>query len=335
MVVFGAVAYGAKKFFTANSFYEYGHYRGDSVAEIAADKPKFQGVAYCARCHVQELTQWASGIHNSTDVGKIVRCEICHGPAGARDVRGPFQHVATGPQHPENIKLAVPTDSRKLCTLCHERMTGRPLAQRQIVVAEHAGTQQCTVCHNPHSPLLNLAPAAPIGAPGDAAAAESKAAECAGCHGAGGVSAGLPGPSLAGQNEAYLVGALKAYANGARTNPMMSAAAGGLSEQDTGNLATYYAGQKCDSTLTADQQAESATRAAAATCAACHGANGRSSNRAWPNLVGMSKDYLVSALKAYKEGARKNPMMEGIAKTLSDAEIDNAAAFYSTASCKS
>ena len=126
LVVFGAVGYGAKRFFTADSFYQYEHYRGASVAEIASDKPMYKGVAYCASCHVQQLTEWSNGIHNSTDVGKIVRCEVCHGPGAKRDfqdVRSSFVHAATGTDHPTDLKLAVPTDTRKLCTLCHERLT--------------------------------------------------------------------------------------------------------------------------------------------------------------------------------------------------------------------
>jgi cytochrome c553 len=334
LVVFGVLAYGAKSFFTVDSFYEYGHYRGSSVANIASDKPKYKGVAYCAACHVPQLTEWSNGIHNSTDVGKIVRCEVCHGSGGARDVRGMFEHVATGPDHPKNLKLAVPTDTRKLCTLCHERMTGRPLQQRQIVVAEHAGTQQCTVCHNPHSPMLDLVPATTVAFPGDSAAGKSKAAACAGCHGAVGVGVNLPGPSLAGQSEAYFVDALKAYGTGVRNSPMMSAAARGLSDDDAANLASYYAGLKCESALTADRQATATGRATASKCTACHGADGRSSNRAWPNLVGLSKDYLANALKFYKDGSRKNGMMAGIVKNLSTAEIESVAAYYANASCK-
>jgi hypothetical protein len=156
MVGFAVLAYGAKQFFTADSFYRYEHYRGNSVADIASDKPKYKGIAYCASCHAEQLAAWSNGVHNRPDIGKVVRCEVCHGAAGERDVRGMFENSSTGPEHPKNLKLIVPTDSRQLCTLCHERMTGRPLQQRQIVVAEHAGTQQCTVCHNPHSPRLNL-----------------------------------------------------------------------------------------------------------------------------------------------------------------------------------
>ena len=138
LVGFVVLAYGAKKFFTVDSFFQYGHYRGDSVAEIASDKPKYKGTAYCAPCHVEQLAAWSNGIHNSADVGKVVKCEVCHGPGGARDVGDVFRASATGPDHPQTMKMVVPADSRKLCTFCHERLTGRPLQQRQIVVADHA-----------------------------------------------------------------------------------------------------------------------------------------------------------------------------------------------------
>src|SRR3974390_2662785 len=160
IIGFAVLAYGAKQFFTVKSFYQYGHYRGDSVADIASDKPKFKGVAYCASCHEKQSAEWTGGVHNNSDMGKIVKCEVCHGAGGERDSRGLYQASATGPDHPKDLKLVVPSDTRRLCTLCHERLTGRPLEQRQIVVAEHAGTQQCILCHNPHSPRLGLTAAA-------------------------------------------------------------------------------------------------------------------------------------------------------------------------------
>ena len=57
-------------------------------------------------------------------------------------------------------------------------------------------------------------------------------------------------------------------------------------------------------------------------------------NRSWPNLAGLSKDYLTDALKAYKDGARNNAMMAGIVKDLSDADADSVAAYFAGASCK-
>lgn len=334
LVVSAAVVYAAKHFLTVDTFYQYGHYRGGSVAEIASDKPKYQGTAYCKSCHAEQFAAWSEGIHNSPDAGKIVKCETCHGPAGGRDDLGMFVHASTGPVHPDNLKLAVPTDTRKLCTLCHEKMAGRPAQQPQIVVAEHAGTQQCAVCHDPHSPLLNLVAAASAAPQGDAAAGEAKAADCIGCHGPGGVSAAPTVPTLAGQKAAYLVEAFNAYETGARDDPMMGAFAKMASDEDAANLAAYYSGSKCESALTADKQAASPGQAAAAQCVACHGADGVSANPAWPNLVGQSKDFVVNALAAYKSGARKNSMMAGIAKSLSDADVDAVAAYYAGAGCK-
>jgi cytochrome c553 len=329
MLVFGAVGYAAKVFFTVDSFYEFGHYRGKSVAEIASDKPKYKGPASCESCHAERFSEWSKGVHNKVDIGKVVICEVCHGAAGERDVRGMFEHLATGLDHPDKLKLVVPTDTRKLCTLCHEKLTGRPIQQPQIVVADHAGTQQCTVCHNPHSPRLNLVSTAPAQG-GDAVAGKIKAAACAGCHGPEGKSVNLPGPSLAGQNAAYFIDSLKTYGTGARDNPMMSAVAGGTSDEDSKNIAAYFAGLKCESSL----EKEATSAAIVSKCIACHGANGMSSNKSWPNLTGFSKDYIVAALKAYKDGTRKNGMMAGITKDLSDAEAGNMAAYYANARCK-
>ena len=334
LVAFAAMGYAAIVFLTVDSFFQYGHYRGDSVAEVASDKPKYQGTAYCQSCHEARFVAWSDGVHNRPDDGKIVRCETCHGAAGGRDDKAGLTHVSTGSVHPDNLKLTVPADTRALCTLCHEKMAARPAQQPQIVVAEHAGEQQCAVCHDPHSPLLNLVAAAPAAQQGSAAAGEAKAADCIGCHGEEGVSVDLPGPTLAGQKAAYLVESFMAYKSGARSEDMMNAAAEGASDEDAADLAAYYASLTCESTLSAEKQAASSGRAAAAACIACHGADGVSTNPAWPNLVGFAKEHLVAALSAYRSGARTDVVMGGAAKNLSDADIESAADYYAGASCK-
>lgn len=329
IVGFGAVAYAAKIFFTADSFYAYGHYRGDSVAEIAFDKPKYQGSEYCKSCHADRYAEWFAGVHHSADIGKVVQCEVCHQAAGGRDVGGKFQHVATGVDHPASGKLPVPADTLKLCPLCHEKMPGRPAEQRQIDIATHAGTQQCTTCHNPHSPKLVAMAAAPAVQSGQAGS--GKAASCAGCHGATGVSINPVWPNLAGQNRAYIVEALKAYKLGTRQNAMMSATAKSLSDAEMQDLAGHYAGLKARSPEPRSPQDVAAGKAKAAACAACHGANGVSNNPAWPSLAGQQKDYLLAALKAYKDGTRKNEMMAGMASGLSDADMEALALYFSNA----
>jgi cytochrome c553 len=335
VVVIGAAAYIAKTVFTADSFYLYGHYRGNSVAEIASEKPRYKGPEYCQSCHAERYAEWFKGVHNTPDIGKVVKCEVCHGAAGSRDVRGRFEHSASGPDHPNNVKLIIPTDTTKLCSLCHEKMPGRPAEQRQIDVASHAGTQQCKTCHNPHSPKIVLAAARPKAQPANAAAGKAKSSSCAACHGADGVSSNPAWPSLAGQKEAYLAGALKAYKVGGRDSAVMAGIVKALGDADMASLAAYYAGLSCQGAPGAvNKQAAAAGQAKASNCAACHGAGGVSPNPAWPSLAGQPKGYLVSALKAYKSGTRNNAMMAAVAKDLSDADIENLAAYYASASCK-
>ena len=73
-----------------------------------------------------------------------------------------------------------------------------------------------------------------------------------------------------------------------------------------------------------------AGKAKSATCAACHGANGISPNDMWPNLAGQKEGYLKAQLKAFRDGQRNNPMMAPMAAPLSDADIDDLAAYFSS-----
>jgi len=68
----------------------------------------------------------------------------------------------------------------------------------------------------------------------------------------------------------------------------------------------------------------------AATCIACHGANGISGNDMWPNLAGQKEGYLVAQMKAFRDGQRSNPMMAPMAAGLSDADIADLAAYFSS-----
>ena len=73
----------------------------------------------------------------------------------------------------------------------------------------------------------------------------------------------------------------------------------------------------------------------AAMCAGCHGADGRAANPAWPNLAGQNVDYLKAQLLAFKAGARKNDLMSPMAQALSDEDVENVAAWFSSLSpCK-
>ena len=66
-----------------------------------------------------------------------------------------------------------------------------------------------------------------------------------------------------------------------------------------------------------------------AACAACHGADGNSSDPQYPRLAGQYENYLVHSLQAYKSGARKNPSMSGFAAGLSEQDMEDLAAYFS------
>jgi len=73
-----------------------------------------------------------------------------------------------------------------------------------------------------------------------------------------------------------------------------------------------------------------AGKAKASMCAGCHGPNGISANPLWPNLAGQQPGYLIKQLKAFRDGTRKDPMMEPMAKNLSDKDIEDLAAYFSS-----
>ncbi|HET7649301.1 MAG TPA: cytochrome c [Gammaproteobacteria bacterium] len=66
------------------------------------------------------------------------------------------------------------------------------------------------------------------------------------------------------------------------------------------------------------------------TCAACHGANGISTSSQFPILAGQYQDYIIQALHEYQSGQRKNPIMAGMAKPLSQQDIEDLAAYFSS-----
>ena len=65
------------------------------------------------------------------------------------------------------------------------------------------------------------------------------------------------------------------------------------------------------------------------TCAACHGPEGNSATPDFPRLSGQYYNYLVKALADYKSGERKNAIMAPMAASLSKADIDDLAAYFS------
>jgi cytochrome c553 len=66
----------------------------------------------------------------------------------------------------------------------------------------------------------------------------------------------------------------------------------------------------------------------AATCVACHGANGNSTNPAFPSLAAQTPLYTYYQLLQFRESRRENPAMAPFAEKLSDADMKDIAAYF-------
>ena len=73
-----------------------------------------------------------------------------------------------------------------------------------------------------------------------------------------------------------------------------------------------------------------AGQAKAATCSACHGMDGNSLNPEGPNLAGQGEAYIVRQLQAFKAGQRQNVLMSPMAAILSDEDMADLAAYFSS-----
>ncbi|MBV8442507.1 MAG: c-type cytochrome [Hyphomicrobiales bacterium] len=170
----------------------------------------------------------------------------------------------------------------------------------------------------------NLTPAQ---TPNDGGAPPTKEAlaTCAKCHGDGGISTTPITPSLAGQDAAYAFNALRAYKDGTREDDAMSPKTKKLDDVEMKNFAAYFAGLDPKPVnilkpLSPDEWAEK--------CDRCHGVNGNSARPEVPALAAQRPDYLESALRKYRSGARKSSEMAAMSSILTEEDIAGIAAHY-------
>lgn len=173
---------------------------------------------------------------------------------------------------------------------------------------------------------------------GNPAKGKELAQSCAGCHGEQGISVMPETPSLAGQLATYTYKQLRDYAKDQRSNPIMSATAQALSDQDAADLATWFSSLKAEAgsgdkaSAKAEKMAEEGDgKRIIPPCFACHGANGQGEKMDIPALKGQKADYLVKTLLEYKTGGRHNDVysrMRLIAQQLNEMEIKDLAQYY-------
>jgi cytochrome c553 len=170
-------------------------------------------------------------------------------------------------------------------------------------------------------------------AAGDPALGEKKFYTCYGCHGIDNYRNAFPDysvPKLRHQNASYIVAALQEYRSGERPHATMHAQAASLSDQDMEDIAAYLQGAE---PVKPSAPATGKPPKQVAACVACHGETGLGvESPLTPKpavLAGQHVDYLEQALTAYRNGRRKNVVMDGMARLLTtDADVKIAAAYF-------
>ena len=170
---------------------------------------------------------------------------------------------------------------------------------------------------------------------GSAGRGATLALNCTMCHGALGMSTSNS-PNLVGQYPEVVIKQLLDYKSGKRTSAVMQSIAARLSDREIRDLAAYYAALPKARTAptTYDESLPALVRVGAplrniAPCVSCHGGVDQKFGAPW--IEGMPKEYLVSELLAFRSGRRRNDsqaQMRAMAKTMTDQEIDEVAAFY-------
>jgi cytochrome c oxidase subunit 2 len=236
----------------------------------------------------------------------------------------------------------TPTRTGKFDLLCEELCGVGHFAMRGYVVVEEEAAFQAWLSSHP-TYAQTLARAA-----GDAAAGKPLYAVCAACHGLQGEgNPALHAPKLSGQADWYMKRQLKYFKQGARGThdkdvfgKMMAPMAATLGDDAAIDNVVAYITTLPDNPApaTVNGNAKKGERRYA-TCAACHGSDGRGIQATnAPGLKGMSDWYLVTQLNNFKHGIRGShpqdmygAQMALMAATLADEQsVNDLVAYIST-----
>lgn len=245
------------------------------------------------------------------EIGKklAVSCANCHGEDG--NAKTPGTPSLAG-QQPVYLVVAI-----------HEYHRGdRAIGSMQSMLSDshRVELESLAVYFSTQTPVQRAAPKR-----GDPAAGEALSTACGGCHGARGVSRDAQTPSLAGQDFDYLVKATRAYWT-VRKNWGMQRYVAGLSEKDVDNIVAFYTSQP----PRAAERLPAPTQELAAKCDRCHDDESNASLAA-PKMRGQDKDYLIMALRNYRDDSvRESSMMHRMSFPYSNAMIESVATWYAT-----
>jgi cytochrome c553 len=163
---------------------------------------------------------------------------------------------------------------------------------------------------------------------------------CESCH-SGSSSAGSEDvPHINGQHADYIMASLAAHQKGDRTSEKMGTVAVDLDEAAMRNVAAYYSSLPVFSenrtgaiegakSMDLDEDPFVEIRTLAAPCAGCHGEVGNINIPSMPALAGQHMPYLITSLKAYRDGLRPG-MMQSFVASMTDRQIEDLSYFYAS-----
>jgi cytochrome c553 len=242
----------------------------------------------------------------------VAACAKCHGEDGNSKISGT---PSLAGQQPHYLVAAIQE--------YHQGDRAKGAMKSTLRDTDKLELESLTLYLSTQTPIRRAPPTR-----GDPKAGEPLSAMCGGCHGSGGVSADAATPSLAGQDAEYLAKATKAYRT-TRKNWGMQRYVAGLSDKDIDNIAAFYASQE----PRAADQVPASTQELATKCNRCHDQDDNQVMAA-PKMKGQDKDYLVMALRAYRDGKRESSTMHSMSSIYSNAIIQSLATWYASQPAK-
>jgi cytochrome c553 len=279
------------------------------IATRLSDSDTRNVAAYFASLPPLPVAKTEANVDSPYERGKAVSvaCAPCHGADGNSKTPGTPNLAG---QQPRYIVTAV-----------QEYLMGaREHAPMQSLVRNMSRTDLEDVALYFASQVPAQRGAAPFGVAG---AGEPLTALCGGCHGAHGVGDDAATPTLAAQDPEYLVRSIKAYRT-TRKHPSMQRAVVGLSDADIDTIAAYYSVQKGRPAEDGQRLIEDITEK----CGRCHAPNVDNPTMAIPIISGQDRDYLVMALRSYRDDRRRSSVMHVMSLPYGDSVIESIATFY-------
>lgn len=299
----------------------------------------------------QDTSGQSSGPYFTTDILPLIQknCGACHGPGSGRD----WTDYETLKSKKESLKVRVLGPAANM-------PIGRKMDPKELSILQ--AWLDSGMAYAPSASSTPIAEPAPTPAPGSTnppvatnpeptpeptpnpVAVPTQVQSCLGCHGESGRSQVPMFPKLAAQTAEYLSVQLIAFRDKTRANEEAQAymwpAVQSLSDEDISVISNYFSTQSSGSQNPAGDEMKikagleifknGIPGKGVMACSLCHGAEGQGI-ATMPRLAGQHAAYLMKQLGYFKSEQRVDGgTMTGIAKLMSDEEIENVSEYLNS-----